>query len=83
MDKVTLDFENNIVEWNTDSQKGTEHCPDLHERRAAILAAMGYEQYDLSGVVNIVNAFANGEMSIDELQRQLDAEKEDDDNGRE
>jgi hypothetical protein len=76
VDKVTLDFENNMVEWDTDGQKGTEHCPDLQERKAAILAAMGYEQYDFSTVVNVVNAFANGEMTIEELQEQIDAESE-------
>jgi hypothetical protein len=77
MDKVTLDFENNTVEWDNDTQKGTEHCPDLHDRKAAILAAMGYELYDLSDVVNTVNAFANGEMTIDELQKRLQEERED------
>ena len=42
--KVTLDFENNTVIWDTDSQRGTEFCPDLSERRPQILAAMGYAQ---------------------------------------
>jgi Holliday junction resolvasome RuvABC DNA-binding subunit len=76
MDKVTLDFENNMIEWDSDTQKGTEHCPDLHERKAAILAAMGYEQYDLTDVVNTVNAFANGEMTIDELEEQLKKQRD-------
>jgi hypothetical protein len=76
MYRVTLDFENNTVEWDTDAQKGTEHCPDLHDRKAAILAAMGYEQYDISGVVNIVNAFTNGGMTFDELEKKLNEEKE-------
>jgi hypothetical protein len=38
---------------------------------------MGYELYDLSDVVNTVNAFANGEMTIDELQKRLQEERED------
>jgi len=75
MDKVTLDFENNIVEWDTKSQKGTEHCPDLAIRKPLILAAMGYEEYDMSETINIVNAFANGEMTIDELESKLEKEK--------
>jgi hypothetical protein len=29
---------------------------------------MGYEQYDMTDVVNTVNAFANGKMTIDELE---------------
>jgi len=65
MDKVTLDFENNIVEWDTDAQKGTEYCPDLSERKAAILAAMGYETWDISEVVSAVNDFINATRTED------------------
>jgi hypothetical protein len=75
MDKVTLDFENEMVEWDTDHQKGTEHFHGLRKRKPLILAAMGYEEYNISGVVNIINAFANGEMTEDELKKGLDAEK--------
>jgi hypothetical protein len=75
MDKVTLDFENNIVEWDTDHQKGTEFCPDLRQRKPLILAAMGYEESDMSEVMNIVNAFANSEMTIDELKNRLGDER--------
>ena len=32
-DKVTLDFETGMITWDTDSQKGTEYCPDLKERK--------------------------------------------------
>lgn len=67
MDKVTLDFENGLIEWNSDTQKGTEHCPDLKDRKAAILAAMGYEQFDFSDVIGAVNAFITGEISEDEM----------------
>jgi len=76
VDKVTLDFENNIVEWDTDSQKGTEYCPDLKERRTLILAAMGYSEYDMSNVINVINAFANGEATEAGLLEALKKEVE-------
>ncbi len=76
MDKVTLDFKNNIVEWDTDHQKGTEICPDLGIRKPLILAAMGYGNHDISEVINIVNAFANGEMSIEEVEKKLSEQKD-------
>lgn len=76
MDKVTLNFENNVVEWNTDHQKGTEICPDLRIRKPLILAAMGYKSHDISEVKNIINAFANGQMSIEELEKQLSEQKD-------
>jgi len=74
VDKVTLDFENNIVEWDTNSQKGTENCPDLKERRTLILAAMGYSEYDMSNVINVINAFANSEATEAELLDVLERE---------
>jgi len=74
MNKITLDFENETIEWNTDNQNGQEHCLGLRERKPAILLAMGYSEYDMSGVVDIINSFANGGMSVDELQHRLDAE---------
>lgn len=47
MDRVTFDFESGEVIWDTDHQKGTELVPDLDDRKAAILAAAGYETVDL------------------------------------
>lgn len=73
-DKVTLDFENGIITWDTDSQKGTEHCPDLAERKAAILAAMGYEVVDLTPTVTAINAYANGELTEEEFFERLEAQ---------
>jgi len=74
MDKVTLDFENGIIEWDSDAQKGTEHCPDLRERKKDILAAMGYEQWDVSNVVGAVNDFVNGLISDEEMGEIFDRE---------
>ena len=52
MDKVTFDFDKCEVIWDTDGQKGTESIPDLAERKAAILAAAGYESVDLKNAIN-------------------------------
>lgn len=46
--KITLDFENNLIIWDTDSQNGIEHCPELAERHDDILKAIGYE--DVPGI---------------------------------
>lgn len=74
MDKVTLDFEDNTVEWVTDNQKSCEYCPDLKDRKAAIMEVMGFSEIDLSGAVTIVNGFINGKMSEDEFNEALDRE---------
>lgn len=70
-DKVTLDFETGMITWDTDAQKGTEFCPDLAERKAAILAAMGYETVDMSPAIGIFNDFANGKITEEELHKRL------------
>ena len=70
-DKVTLDFETGMITWDTDSQKGTEFCPDLKGRKAAILAAMGYETVDFTPTVAAINAYANGEMTEAEFLKRL------------
>lgn len=69
--KLTLDFETGMITWDTDSQKGTEYCHDLAERKADILKAMGYETVDFSPVVKSMNAFANGEITEKELLRRF------------
>lgn len=52
MDKITFDFEKCEIIWDTDGQKGTESVPDLAERKAAILAAAGFESVDLKTAIN-------------------------------
>ena len=76
MDKVTLDFENGTIEWNTDGQKGTEVYPELKSHRKAILAVLGYDEFDVSDIVSSVNAFANGSISMDELKGRLQEESD-------
>lgn len=70
--RVTLDFETGEITWDTPSQKGTEFCPDLKERKAAILAAMGYEVVDFTPTVELVNAYANGEISEADFFKKLE-----------
>jgi len=74
MYKVTLDFENETVEWDTDSQKGTESCPGLSERKEDILAAMRYKVFDLTSIMNTVNDLINGRISEDDFNEALDRE---------
>jgi len=76
VDKVTLDFENELVEWNTDSQKGLESCPGLAERKDNILAAMGYSMWDMSSVIGAVNSYISSEISAGEMNDIFDAELE-------
>lgn len=70
-DKVTLDFETGTITWDTKNQQGTEFCPDLAERKAAILAAMGYEMVDFTPTADAINAYANGELTEDEFFKRL------------
>ena len=71
-DKVTLDFENNQIIWDTDTQKGTESCPELAERKAAIFAAMGYETVDFSPAVDAMEALLNGQIGKEEFRKRLE-----------
>ena len=71
-DKVTLDFENGKIIWDTDAQTGVESCPDLAERKPQILAAMGYETVDFSSAVDAINAFVNGKIEPEEFLRRCD-----------
>ena len=70
--KVTLDFENNIITWDTDTQKGTEHCPDLDKRKDLILKAMGYESVNISPVIHSINDFLNGKITKKDLLDKFD-----------
>lgn len=60
MYKVTLDFEKNMITWDTDNMKGTEYCPELAERKQDILDAMGYSETDISEEIDAINGFLNG-----------------------
>lgn len=71
-DKLTLDFENNMITWDTDFQQGTEYCDGLKERKSTILKAMGYETVDFSPVVKSMNDFANGKITQEELLQLFD-----------
>ena len=76
MDKVTLDFENNTVKWEMDNLKSSESCPDLHERKDDILAAMGYGVIDVSNAIEAINLYINNKISDDDLNAILNRESE-------
>lgn len=69
--KITLDFDKNIIIWDTEHQQGIEHCDDLSERKGAILKAMGYEEVNVSPVIHALEDFLNGEISGEELQETM------------
>lgn len=71
-DKMTLDFENNIITFDTDNQKGTEYCEGLGEMKAAVLELLGFETYDMTPAISAINQFLNGEMTEEELRKTMD-----------
>ena len=56
MDRITFDFETGEIIFDTDAQKGTEIDFDLKEKRAAIMAAAGYEQINLKDFRKEINS---------------------------
>lgn len=59
MNRITIDFETETVEIHTDSQNGIERAPGIRARREAILAAMGYETFNMKEEVDLINAAIN------------------------
>jgi len=76
MDRITLDFEKNTIEWDTDTQKGAETCEDLKERKPLILAAMGYGEIDITNTVRTAEDFLSGKISREEMTRIFEEEAE-------
>ena len=66
-DKVTIDFEKELVTWETNIQKGTDSCPGISTRKNQIIAAMGYASVDFTPVVNAFNDLGNGKINKDEF----------------
>ena len=56
MDRVTFDFEIGEITFDTDAQKGVEIDMNLKEKRAAIMAAAGYEQIKVSDLLEELNS---------------------------
>lgn len=71
-DKITLDFENNIIEFDTENQKGTEYCEDLKEMKEEVLKLLGYETVDVTPAINAINQYLNGEIEEEELRKKMD-----------
>jgi hypothetical protein len=67
-DKVTFDFENGKIHFDTDSQQGTEIDPDLKKKKAAIMAAAGYEMVDVEdfkeSIRDILRKLGHGDVEI-------------------
>lgn len=53
--KVTFDFENGEVIFDTDGQRGVEIVADLKDRQAAIMAAAGFEMISSQELRNDIN----------------------------
>ena len=55
-DRVTFDFETGEIIFDTDGQQGIEVDLHLRDKRAAIMAAAGYEQTSMTDFRKEVNA---------------------------
>lgn len=71
-DKVTIDFERELVTWETDAQNGTETCPGIAARKSQILAAMGYKSVNITPAVNAFNDLVNGEIDKEEFFKRIE-----------
>lgn len=72
MDQITLDFENGKVVINSDNQNGEIHCPDLKKRKANILAAMGFQTFNIIPIVTAYEEYLSGKIDREELDLRLD-----------
>lgn len=59
VDRISLDFEDNIITWKASEQQGRIHI-DLSNQKNKILKAMGYEWADLSAEVDALSDYVNG-----------------------
>jgi len=73
MDKMTLDFKNEIVEFDSGIQKIKRSRPGLRERIKDIAAAIGYGVLDVSQIKPFIHSYFNNEISISELQELIES----------
>ena len=59
-DRVTFDFETGEIIFDTDAQKGVEVDLHLKEKRAAIMAAAGYDQVSVVDLCKEINDALRG-----------------------
>lgn len=71
-DKITIDFENEIITINTNSQNGTELYPGLKEKKDEIMKVLGYETVDMTPAINSFNEYINGKITKDELDKKIE-----------
>ena len=76
MYRVTIDFEDCTVSWETDNQRTTEYYPGLGELKDAIIAALGFKVVDMGAVANAVNDYLNGRITWEEFSAALEREKD-------
>lgn len=69
--RITLDFENEMITWDKNSQKGSESCPGLAEKESVILELLGYDVVDFSPAVDAFNAFFSGKMTEAEFLKKI------------
>lgn len=74
--KIILDFEKNEITWDMPEVSGMEYNPKLSERKEAILEAMGYQLVDMRKEIEAINAFVNGEMSEEDLEKIFEEEEQ-------
>ena len=68
MDKITLNFETGDVIFERDGQYSNIFFPDLRERRAQILEAIGAKEVDMGPLIDLTNQLINGEITEDEFK---------------
>lgn len=59
-DRVTFDFETGEIIFDIDAQKGVEVDLHLREKRAAIMAAAGYDQVSVADLCKEINDALRG-----------------------
>lgn len=74
--RIILDFENDMIEFDTPAQQGTEYHKGLSEKKDEILKVLGYEQVDMRNAVQIVNDYVNGEITEEEFLKKMEKECE-------
>jgi hypothetical protein len=74
MDRLILDFGNDSLTIETNSQKGTEYYPNLGKHRKSIYDILGYGDIDISKKMNAIIDFLNRKMTLDDLNSILEEE---------
>jgi len=76
VDRLTLDFENETVEWVGDDHNEMIVIPSLHLRKFAILAELGHGNWELqtNQAAVLIDTLLNSKISPSEVREHLQAE---------